>query len=147
MPIVHFLDDSDTWEMLLGYLRVGQGRRTACQSIKMSYRALVEYLQARPDREEDILDAEALFVELIEADLVEAAHTHKQPWAISKILARQGRYADAAAPSTTLVITSADEVGKLLGLIRQRELPLLTVEAEGATVESVPLLLSVEPRL
>ncbi len=87
------------------------------------------YLQIRPDREEDLLDAEAEFVEMIEEDLIAAAHERHEPWAIAKLLSRQGRFGEAAPTTNVLVVTSAEEVGKLLGLIRAREIPEHVVDS------------------
>lgn len=118
----HVLADPNRWAETLGWFRLGYGLRRVAREINVTPAALRRWIELNPDRAAEVADAEGEFVEGIEGMLNKAA-LDGEPWAISKILgARHERYQEKPA-QTQVVITSAEDLSRLIALVRQRPLP------------------------
>ena len=128
----HILDDANTWQMFLGYIRTGIPFGQACKGVKVSRRAMGVYLDSHPERAAEFLEAEADATEVIEAVLYEEARA-RQKWAITMWLERRDkeRWAPTAqSEGPKRVILDPAALKGMLGAGNQ-EVEAAVVEPDG----------------
>lgn len=86
----HYLDDPQHWQTFLGLVRTGIPFGLACKTLRVSRQAMNTYLDARPERAAEYIDAELEATEVIEQVLYEEAKA-RQKWAVQMWLERRDR--------------------------------------------------------
>ena len=89
MSRTHALDDEERWQVLLGELRVGKSIGSACRAAGVSRRAAYAYVESRPERAAEMIEAQTIAVEALEEKMYEAAYSGER-WAIERWLEAKG---------------------------------------------------------
>lgn len=120
----HYLSDPIRWSELLGYIRLGWGPGRAAMEIGTSKRALDAFLKLDPTANEQFEDAVDYWRETIEGKLGDAILAG-EAWAIAMALKaeRPDKYGSKAAPPTTVIVGSAEDLRRLIEMAEQRPAP------------------------
>lgn len=137
-PRIHYLDDPENWQTFLGLIRTGQPFGLACTAMRVSRQAMNTYLDARPDRAAEYINAELEATEVIEQVLYEEARA-RQKWAVTMWLERRDkeRWAPAAEAGPRRLVLDPASLKGMIGTGSEGTAEVASVEIPDGEVAVV----------
>lgn len=152
--VAHVMDDPQHWQNFLGLVRTGIPFGLACKAVRVSRQAMDTYLDSRPERAAEYIDAELEATEVIEQVLYEEARA-RQKWAVTMWLERRDkeRWAPSAQEGPRRLVldpaslkgmidgtapAAALERGSITDAVQVVDGEVAPVNDEGAPVAATP---------